>query len=257
MSKHRHVSAARTLWDAWDNGHTLDGLPAAVRPVDIPDGYRIQAELDRLAGERIGWKLAGTGAGGRAALGVEQPLAGPLYERFSLVPGAEVEFGRIRMRTIEAEFGFVLAATLRAERAPFDRAAVVAALGPFLPAIEIPNTRYVDHRVVGGPQLVADAACAGLFVLGEPVDDYDFGALPDHRVALVTATGVAEGTGEKVLGDPVEAVRWLGNDLAARGRDLTAGEIVITGAAAATREPGAGRSRADFGRLGSLEVSLR
>jgi 2-keto-4-pentenoate hydratase len=104
---------------------------------------------------------------------------------------------------------------------------------------------------------VADAACAGLFVFGERLDGYDPDALPAHAVSLNTAAGTAEGTGESVLGDPVEAVRWLANDLAARGRDLSAGEVVITGAAAAVREPGAGRVRADFGKLGSLELSLR
>jgi 2-keto-4-pentenoate hydratase len=257
MSETRSATAARTLWAAWSAGEILPSLPADQCPADLGEGYLIQSELDRLAGPRIGWKLAATGAGGRAALGVEQPLAGPLYDRFSLAPGAEVDFGRIRMRTIEAEFGFILAGALRARRAPFDRTAVLGALGSFLPAIEIPDTRYQDHRAAGGPQLAADAACAGLFVLGQPIDDYDPSSLPDHTVTLTTATAAANGTGAKALGDPVEAVRWLANALAARGRELLAGEIVITGAAAAVKDPGAGPARADFGPLGSLEVTLR
>jgi 2-keto-4-pentenoate hydratase len=126
-----------------------------------------------------------------------------------------------------------------------------------VPAIEIPNTRYDDHRAVGGPQLVADAACAGVFVLGAPVERYDPDALPAWSLTLTTrAHGSAEGSGAKVLGDPVEAVRWLANELATHGRALQRGDTVITGAAVAVREPGTGFAVADFGDLGSLTVRL-
>jgi len=257
MSADGDRDAARTLWEAWSAGRTLDRLPEAQRPSDLAEGYAIQAALDDLVGERIGWKIAATGAGGRAALGVEQPLAGPLFARFAVPSGGEVDFAPIRMRTIEAEFGFAIGRDLPAGEAPYDRATVLDALGAFVTAIEIPNTRYDDHRAVGGPHLVADAACAGLYVLGPQVADYDPEALPAHRVVLSTpANDPAEGTGAKVLGDPVEAVRWLADELALQGRALAAGDTVITGAAIAVREPGQGDVVADFGSLGSLAVSL-
>ena len=75
-------------------------------------------------------------------------------------------------------------------------------------------------------------------------------------MTLTTANGEASGTGEKVLGDPVEAVRWLANELAEHGRSLKAGDVVITGAAAAVREPGTGDAVADFGDLGTLTLRL-
>ena len=256
MSEPGLASAAETLWRAWSEGELLDGLPEDQRPTDMAAAYAIQSELDRFAGSRVGWKLAATGAGGRAALGVEQPLAGPLYQRFALTAGAELEFGTIRMQTVEAEFGLILGTDLPPEQAPFDRTAVLRALGAFVPAIEIPNTRYRDHRNAGATLLTADAALAGYFLLGEPLADFDPEALPEHPLTLTTPAGTAEGTGAKVLGDPVEAVRWLANELAPHGRGLTTGDCVITGAAAAIREPGAGEVHADFGRLGSLQLTL-
>jgi len=257
MSATRHAQAAQALWDAWSAEQTLPALPVPLRPRDMPGGYAIQAQLEGLAGRRVGWKIAATGAGGRAALGVEHPLAGPLFERFAVPAGGDVDFSTIRMRTIEAEFGFAISSDLPVAAAPFDRAAVLDALGAFVPAIEIPNTRYDDHRAVGGPQLVADAACAGVFVLGEPVERYDPEALPSWSITLTTrANGTAEGSGAKVLGDPVEAVRWVANELATHGRALQRGDTVITGAAVAVREPGPGLAVADFGDLGSLTVRL-
>ena len=42
------------------------------------------------------------------------------------------------------------------------------------------------------------------------------------------------------MGHPFEALAWLANLLAARGRGMRAGEIVITGSALKTRFPAAG-----------------
>ncbi|HEX3803381.1 MAG TPA: hypothetical protein VHV75_11130 [Solirubrobacteraceae bacterium] len=247
---------AQLLWDAWAGGGLLENLPATPEPANLADAYRVQFAMDRFAGARVGWKLAATGAGGRTALGVEQPLAGPLYERFQVSKGGSVDFAPIRMRTIEAEFGLQLGRNLPPTGAPYDHETIRDAIAAFLPAIEIPNTRYLDHRSVGAVALTSDAACAGLFVLGEARSTFDPSSLPEHRVTLHTPNGTVEGTGAKVLGDPVEAVRWLANELAAHGYGLNAGEYVITGAAAATRDPGVGRVVAEFGPLGQVELEL-
>jgi 2-keto-4-pentenoate hydratase len=250
------TAAACTLWDAWLERRAIDGLPDDCRPRDLQEGYAIQAELDALAGRRVGWKIAATGAGGRAALGVEHPIAGPLYERFAVVPGGEADFSALHMGIVEAEFGFLVARDLPAAAAPFDRSTVLAAIGAFVPAIEMPDTRYTDHRAAGGPQVVADASCAGLFVLGPPLDLFDPESLPAAAVTLTANGAAGEGTGGNVLGDPVEALRWLANELAAHGRGLAAGETVITGSAVAVRRPGLGPVVADFGALGTVELSL-
>jgi 2-keto-4-pentenoate hydratase len=249
-------AAAEVLWQAWTNGELLEEIPESIRPADLADAYKVQLALDQHAGARVGWKLAATGAGGRTALNVEQPLAGPLYGRFQIADGATVEFGSIRMATVEAEFGLLLESTLAAGNAPHERSAVLAALGAFVPAIEIPNTRFSDHRAAGAVQLTADAALAGLFVLGDPIDDYDPEALAEHVITLTTPVATAEGTGSKVLGGPVEAVQWLANELGAHGYDLEAGQCVITGATAAVRDPGVGHVQADFGSFGSLTLEL-
>jgi 2-keto-4-pentenoate hydratase len=249
-------TTAQILWDAWTDGELIDGLPAGTGPANVADAYRVQFATDRFAGARVGWKLAATGAGGRTALGVDQPLAGPLYARFQVPVGGSVEFGALRMSTIEAEFGLRLGRDLPATGAPYDHDTVRAAIDAFVPAIEFPNTRYLDHRSAGVVALTADAALAGFFVLGEPLTDFDIDSLPEHTVVLNTPNGPIEGTGAKVLGDPVEAVRWLANELGTYGYGLKAGETVITGAAAATREPGAGRVWAEYGTLGQVELQL-
>ncbi len=249
-------AAAEVIWEAWSSGVLLDGIPEEIRPQELADAYRVQLALDRHAGARVGWKLAATGSGGRTALNVEQPLAGPLYAQFQIPSAGTVDFGPIRMATVEGEFGLVLRTTLEAKDAPHDREAVLEAIGPLVPAIEIPNTRFSDHRGAGAVQLTADAALAGLYVLGEPIDDYDPVALAEHVITLTTPNGIADGTGAKVLGGPVEAVHWLANELGAHRYDLEAGQLVITGATAAVKDPGVGTVTADFGSFGTLTLEL-
>ena len=249
--------AARLIWGAWSEGALLDGLPQACRPRSVADGYACQAHLDAFGGARRGWKIAATGAGGRAALGVDQPLAGPLYERFEVAPGGRLAVGR-RMGIAEAEFAFTMAGALPPRDAPYERADVLAALGSFHPAIEAPDTRYSDHRAAGAPQLLADAGLAGTFAVGEPVDDYDPAALPAHELTLLrNGAQIAEGRGSTVLGDPVEAVRWLADELSRHGRGLEVGDVVLTGACAVIRDHVAGDElTADFGALGRVSVTL-
>jgi 2-keto-4-pentenoate hydratase len=250
--------AAELIWQAWTERRTLPELPEHCRPAAVADGYACQARLDALGGRRRGWKIAATGAGGRKVLGVDHPLAGPLFERFSVPPGGELELDQ-RMGVAEAEFAFSIAADLPARDAPYGRSEVLAALGAFHPAIELPDTRFDDHRAVGAAQLLADAACAGSYVVGEPVDDYDPAALPEHRLTLErNGTPVAEGRGDAVLGDPVEAVVWLANELARHQRGLAQGDVVMTGACGITRDHVAGNElTADFGPLGRVSVRLR
>ena len=60
---------------------------------------------------------------------------------------------------------------------------------------------------------------------------------------LVNATGsmtingqpAGEGKGGDVLGHPLDALAWLANTLAARGKSLSTGNIVMTGSIVSTK----------------------
>jgi len=92
------------------------------------------------------------------------------------------------------------------------------------------DDRYVDWQTLGAPTLVADDFFAAGCVLGKPVSRL---AAPDllHVVgrALINGAEVGQGTGADVLGHPHNALAWLANHLAAEGRGLRAGQIVLTG----------------------------
>jgi len=251
----RAEACAATIWDAWTSGTRLGALPDSIRPTTSDDGRRAQRALAEHAGHSYGWKLAATAQAGQAHIGVDGPLAGPLFERFRYEPGAVLPSHDLHMRVTEAEFAFRMARDVPADATDTEIVDAIAALHL---AMEIPDSRFVDYAAVGGPSLLADAACAGMFVLGPAVSDWHGEALADRATTiLVNGEPAAHGSGGAVLGDPAHALRWLVHDLARHGETLRAGDIVTTGTTTAPPPIGAGDSvRADFGDYGTVELSF-
>src|SRR5439155_794542 len=83
--------AAEFLWSSWQERRVVDAVPAACRPGDLEAGYAVQAALaDLAASPLLGWKIAATSRAGQAHIGVTEPLAGRLFQRFAHGVGAAV-----------------------------------------------------------------------------------------------------------------------------------------------------------------------
>jgi 2-keto-4-pentenoate hydratase len=162
-----------------------------------------------------------------------------------------------RMRVAEVEFVFRMgrALTPRATRYAIDE--VMTCVAALHLGVEIPDSRYLDFVTAGAPQLIADRACAHLFVLGREVEatwrECDLSAWP---VQGRTSAGVThDGGGANVLGDPRLALTWLVNELSAEGVTLGEGQFVTTGACVAPLPIRPGDVvTGDYGSFGSLQV---
>jgi 2-keto-4-pentenoate hydratase len=269
----RWARAADLLWDCWHAGRRLTELPEDIRPRTREEGYAIQAQLEaRSAHPLFGWKIAATSTAGQAHINVDGPLAGRLLgERVvdvsrtgresSGVPGTpDLPFGANHMRVAEAEFAFRVGRDLPPRWDPYGVDEVLDAVASLHPAIEVPDSRYDDFTIVGAPQLIADNACAHLFVLGAAApDDWRTVDLVEHRVlGTVVGRWAREGKGSNVLGDPRVALTWLVNELSGLGIVLHAGQVVTTGTCLVPLpiEPGA-RVVMDFGRFGLVSATMR
>jgi 2-keto-4-pentenoate hydratase len=254
------TAAAGILWKNWREHTHLDGLPPGCRPASRAEGYAIQAEVARLSREAVaGWKIAATSVAGQRHINVDGPLAGRLLAGRQVPEGAVVSLNGNRMCVAEAEFAFRLARPLLKRPEVFSVAEVLAAVGSLHPAIEIPASRYLDFARVGGPQLIADTACAGRFMVG-PAAPETWRAidLAAHRVLAYRNDEVAgEGGGFNVLGDPRVALAWLANEVRVVGDGLQAGDVVITGTCVTPIAIAPGdRIRMDFGALGRIEAAF-
>jgi 2-keto-4-pentenoate hydratase len=246
--------AAQTIWAAWQAGELLEELPPAARPTDEAAGHRAQAELGGLAGPQYGWKIAATSKAGQAHIGVDGPLAGRLFERFRFEDG-ETLFGISHMAVVEAEIAFRMAGDLDSPE-PLSEAEVVEAVDTVCLAIEVPDSRFDRFETAGAAQLLADDACAGRVVVGPDVADWRIRDLREQQTAFfIDGERVAEGVGANVLDGPIDALRWLANDLRGRGDFLAAGQLVMTGTTTVPPAVAPGsRVTAHFAGLGEVRV---
>ena len=252
--------ASDLLYGHWMGGTRLDALPAGLQPQSRAEGYAVQALLEeRSAAPLFGWKIAATSAAGQAHINVDGPLAGRLLAERVLADGATVPLARCLMRVAEVELAFRLGADLPPRAQPSGVDEVMAAVATLHPAIEIPDSRYDDFCAVGAPQLIADDACAHLFVLGAPANVAWRGRdLAAHEVsAVVEGKSRHAGRGANVLGDPRGALTWLANELSGLGLGLAAGQVVTTGTCVVPVGVVPGdRFVASYGDFGRLAVTF-
>ena len=251
-------AASRLLVSHWDNGTRLGAIPEVLRPQTRAEGYAVQSHVvDRSAAPLFGWKIAATSLAGQRHINVDGPMAGRLLAEKALAVGGTASLATSRMRVAEIEFAFRFGRELPPRAEPYGIAEVMDAVATLHPAIEIPDSRYDDFCAVGAPQLIADNACANLFVIGEASnDDWRDVDLAKHPVVgLVTGKSRHDGSGAAVLGDPRIALAWIANELSRLGIAMRPGQVVITGTCVTpiSVEPG-DEVTGDLGRFGRVSV---
>ena len=163
------------------------------------------------------------------------------------------------MRVAEPEFAFRMRLDLSPRSSAYSVAEVLDAVDTLHPAIEIPDSRFADFVSAGEPQIIADNACAHLFVLGKPAtSDWRALDLVEER-PIVTLRGQRYvGHGKNVLGDPRVALAWCANELRQLALTLRAGEVVTTGTCHQPLPIQSGDLiAADFGSLGKVSVGFK
>ena len=260
MLESARIAASDLLVACWEEGRRIDGLPDHLRPTTTLEGYAIQAELLRRTGSSLfGWKIAATSKAGQQHINVAGPLAGRILAKNVRAERSAISLQGNHMRVAEVEFAFKMKADLPARAMTYRVEEVKAATGTLHPAIEVPDSRFEDFTRVGAAQLIADDACAHLFVLGQatPASWRDYDLSQQLVKATMAAKSDFQGTGANVLGDPLVALTWLVNELSDLGVGLQAGEVVTTGTCVAPIPVAPGDwISADFGPFGMIDISF-
>ncbi len=260
LDNNQIAAAARILSDHWRGGTKLGALEASQRPRDRADGYAIQAAIERTSSKPLfGWKIAATSEAGQKHINVDGPMAGRILAETVIPNGGTASMAGNEMRVGEPEFAFRMAKDLPPRSQPYAMDQVLGAVGSLHPAIEIPDSRFSDFVSAGAAQLIADNACAHLFVLGSPaMSNWRELDLAEQRPAIALRDKRYSGYGKNVLGDPREALLWLANELRQLGVTLRAGQIVTTGTCHPPLPIQSGDFlAADFGSLGKVSVGFR
>jgi 2-keto-4-pentenoate hydratase len=253
------AAAAQTLRDHWRAGTKLRNLDEPIRPRGRTQGYAVQAALaDHFDGPLFGWKIAATSEAGQKHINVKGPIAGRIFAETVIADGGTASMKGNEMRVGEVEFAFRFARDLPPRANPYSVQEVLEAVGTLHPAIEIPDSRFADFVTSGEAQLIADNACAHLFVLGASTGaDWRSRDLIEERPVITLRGSQYVGHGKNVLGDPRVALAWCANELRMLGITLRAGEVVTTGTCYPPLPIEAGDIfAADFGVLGKVSVGF-
>jgi len=260
LDKNAIAAASKTLHDHWRAGTKFSGLDDRLRPRDRIEGYAIQAEIEKYSSESLfGWKIAATSEAGQKHINVDGPMAGRILAETVIADGGTASMAGNEMRVTEPEFAFRMRIDLPARTTPYTVQQVLDAVDTLHPAIEIPDSRFADFVSAGAAQIIADNACAHLFVLG-PATSADWRTLDlvEERPVVSLRGQQFIGHGKNVLGNPRVALTWLANELRQLGVTLKAGRIVTTGTCHPPLPIQSGDFCAvDFGALGKVSVGFK
>ncbi len=259
LDRNQMEAACRVLHGHWRAGTKLGALEESLRPKSRAEGYAIQSLLESYSvGPLFGWKIAATSEAGQEHINVAGPMAGRILPETVIADGGTAPMAGNEMRVGEPEFAFRMGRDLPPRSSPYSIAEVLAAVETLHPAIESPDSRFADFVKAGEAQLIADNACAHLFVLGKAAEaNWRELDLVEERPVITLRGQRHVGHGKNVLGDPCIALAWLANELRALGITLKAGQVVTTGTCHPPLPIQSGdRLAVDFGTLGKVSVSF-
>jgi 2-keto-4-pentenoate hydratase len=197
----------------------------------LREAYEIQdalvAQRESAGGVRSGWKLGLTSAVKQRLMGIDHPLLGRIFFDGAVANGSAVSRSAFIAPRAEPELAVGLAAPLDPSA---DETLLRRAIAWIAPALEITDSRYLPGTR-SAVELVADNTSSAAYVIGEHVPLREAPPLDLISTRLVRNEAVlASGCTADVLGNPLTALRLLARQLAQRGLQTVAGDVILSGA---------------------------
>lgn len=259
LSTEQRQVAAHALWDADRSKLPIAPLTDTYPGFDVVDAYEVQLlniarQVDEGAVIR-GHKVGLSAKAMQQMLGVHEPDYGHLLDTMFVLEGDAVPISRFCQPRAEIEVAFVLGRPLRGPGVTV--ADVVRATDYVLPSIEIVDSRVVDWKIKIADTIADNASSAALVLGARPTRLHDVDPALVGAVLRKNGEIVETGCSGAVLGNPVTAVAWLANKVAAFGVTLEPGHVIMPGSCTRMVPISAGDTiRADFDVLGSVGVSF-
>jgi 2-keto-4-pentenoate hydratase len=202
---------------------------------------KLVADLEKTLGPVVGYKAGLTNKAVQERFGATAPVLGVLLQDMILGADAEISAKFGIKPVYEADMVLVVADEgINAAGTPEEAIQHISGVRPF---IELADLMLADPKQLTASVLAASNVGARLGVLGEmaPIDTSPAGAaaLANAEIVLTNGDGTVLSTapGSAVLGNPLNAVIWVAQELAAEGKALKAGDLVSVGSFSALTPP--------------------
>jgi 2-keto-4-pentenoate hydratase len=236
-----------------------DILPAELTSADVDEAYAIRAafeeiEVARGRGAVAGYKIGLTTPIMQKLCGVDEPCFGAIFASEVNHRHAELQVRNYCRLGIETEIAVRLGEDLPQGG---DRDRVASAVESCMAAIELLEDLRHDYTRLSAAAMVAANVWNAGVVLGAPVTDWrrlDLAAVTAHLT--INGKEIGSGKGGDVMGNPLNALVWLADKLAAAGTPLKRGMIVMTGSMVPIQFPVAGdHAVVEVEGLGTAELA--
>ena len=131
---------------------------------------------------------------------------------------------------------------------------VSESISAVLPSIELVDSRFEDWTIVGVKNLIADNAVHAHWIYGEKINNLNSINFNNHSVdLLINGKLIDKGNSNNVMGNPINSLTWLINNLALSGKLLPKNSYISTGTCTPAIPIKKGdKVIADFGKLGNV-----
>ncbi|MGO4723297.1 MULTISPECIES: 2-keto-4-pentenoate hydratase [unclassified Inquilinus] len=233
------AATAARLADAWRAKAPVTGLSGIDAATAACVQKTLVQDLAADAGQPVGYKVGLTSQAMQERLGVGHPVSGVLLGGMLREPITPIPADFAARPMVEADLVAVIGDDgVNQAKTPEEVLAHLAALQPF---IELSDLVLAPTEKPTAEAITAINVGARLGVLGPaiPIEPSLADRLATMKVSLTDETGkvLTEAPGSAVLGNPLNAVIWLAQDLAARGEALQPGQRVSLGSFGAPTGP--------------------
>lgn len=249
---------AERLWQAHQQRQPTPHFSAFQATASETEAYQIQqqyVQLRQVSDPIAGYKAGLTSTAGQRKFGVSQALSAVLFDSGHIAHPQAISLQQAGKLMVETELGFILAKSI--SQPVTGRAELIQLVESVVAVIELPDLGYQDLGQLNGVDLIAANVASHQYLVGEklPLSQLD----DINQIATTLSFNhhvLFNGKASDALGDQWQALQWLINQLIAQGYQLSAGELLITGALGKMVPAQVGAYRAQFGPLGSLEFRI-
>ena len=230
-------------------------------PGQVPEGmdaaYAIQDEAIGLWDDQIaGWKIGLFPDAWLERLNAPR-LAGPIFRRavWTATDGETMDFPVFEggFAAVEAEFILKLAKDAPADRIDWTAEDAAELVETLIVGVEPAGSPLATINVLGPPVVASDFGNNAGLILGPQVSDWRDRMMDLTCETFIEGESIGKGGAATIPGGPLEALAFLLNLNARRGRPLKAGDLISTGAATGIHDIVAGQSsRVVFHGVGEI-----
>ena len=265
MDNYKINKAADILYNSRINLKKIKELPKDCTPQSIQEAYAIQDELTQryLAAKEktliIGKKIGCTNNAAKIQLNIRESFFGNMFSNNISKSNTTINSSKYFSPFVEPEFSFVMKNELDVSKAPYSSNIVYESILAVLPSIELVDSRYEDWTSVGVNNLIADNAVHAHCVYGVETKDLNSFNFNNHSVDLfINGKFIEKGNSSAVMGNDINYLTWLINNLATVGQTLPKNYYISTGTCTKAIPISKGdKVTADFGKLATVDFDFK